>query len=246
VHRHRRELLRRVHGSGLSGAMKGPTTGGISRRRLLQAAAAAAAAWRLAPGRLGERIAHAQLPPGDPLVVVPTLEAFADTLIPGEKRFPTDRAIAGAAPGAGGVQAGALALMALPAAGVAPALPALAAGLNVRAVQFAAERLIVLDPTVPPLVSLGFAQRTDFLVDLIDGTDPERLAWYALAGLVFIAYHTAGHLPTVDAIASGHPGLAAIGFPAPQADGLWRFSSFSYGRPLAKKHRRTTRQGNPR
>jgi len=231
--RHGGELLRRLHSAGVRGAM----TDGISRRRLLQAAAAAAAAWRLAPGRLGDRIAHAQLPPGDPLLVVPTLEAFADTLIPGAKRFPTDRAIAGAAPSAGGVQAGALALM---------ALPALAAGLNARVVQFAALGLIVLDPTVPPLVSLTFAQRTDFLVSLIDGTDPERLVWYALAGLVFIAYHTAGHLPTVEAIAGGHPGLAAIGFPPPQADGLWRFASFSYGRQLATKHRRTTRTGSPR
>ena len=222
-------------------------TDGISRRRLLQVAAASAAAWGAAPWILRDRVAHAQsLPPGDPLIVVPTLEAFADTLIPGEKRSPSDRAIAGAAAGAGGVQAGALAPMAWPAAGVAPALPALAAGLNVRVVAYAAPRLIVLDPTVPPLVSLGFAERTDFLVSLIDGTDPERLVWYALAGLVFIAYHTAGHLPTVGAIAAGHPGLAAIGFPAPQADGLWRFTNFSYGRPLATKHRRTTRTGSPR
>ena len=240
--RHRVELLRRLYGAGMSDAM----TGGISRRRLLQVAAAAAAAWRTTPWLLGDRIAFAQLPPGDPAIVVPTLEAFADTLIPGAKRSPSDRAIAGAAPGAGGVQAGALALMAWPAAGVAPALPALAAGVNVRAVEFAAERLIVLDPTVPPLVSLSFAQRTDFLVSLIDGTDPERLVWYALAGLVFIAYHTAGHLPTVEAIATGHPGLAAIGFPPPQADGLWRFAPFSYGRQLATRHRRTTRTGNPR
>ena len=221
-------------------------TDGISRRRLLQLAAASAAAWHATPWWLRDRLAHAQLPPGDPLIIVPTLEAFADTLIPGEKRSPSDRAIAGAASGAGGVQAGALALMALPAAGVAPTLPALAAGLNARVVAYAAPRLIILDPTVPPLVSLSFAQRTDFLVALIDGTEPERLVWYALAGLVFIAYHTAGHLPTVEAIATGHPGLAAIGFPPPQADGLWRFPEFSYGRPLATKHPRTTRTGSPR
>jgi hypothetical protein len=136
--------------------------------------------------------------------------------------------------------------MAFPAAGVAPALPAIAAGLNARTVVFATQRLIVLDPTVPPLVALSFTQRTDFLVGLIDGTDPDRLLWYATAGLVFVAYHTAGHLRTTDALATGHPGLAAIGFPQPQADGLWRFSDFSYGRPLAPRHRRTTRTGSPR
>lgn len=218
----------------------------ISRRRLLQLAAAAAVTWQTTPWRFRDGLAHAQLPPGDPLVVVPTLEAFADTLIPGAKRAPGDRAIAGAAPGPGGVQAGALALMAFPPAGVAPTLPALAAGMNARAVVYAAQRLIILDPTVPPLVALSFAQRTDFLVGLLDGTDPDRLLWYAAAGLVFVAYHTAGHLRTTDAIATGHPGLAAIGFPPPQADGQWRFPAFSYGRELARRHRRTTRQGHPR
>lgn len=218
----------------------------LTRRRLLQLAAAAAVAWRATPGLLRDGLAHAQLPPGDPLIVVPTLEAFADTLIPGAKRSPGDRAIAGAAPGPGAVQAGALTLMAFPAAGVAATLPALAAGMNARAVAWAAPRLILLDPTVPPLVSLSFAQRTDFLVALLDGTDPDRLLWYAAAGLVFVAYHTAGHLPTTEAIATGHPGLATIGFPPPQADGRWRFSAFSYGRPLATRHRRTTRTGHPR
>src|SRR5439155_14831602 len=96
----------------------------------------------------------AQVPP-DPLTT-PTLEAFADTLIPGEKRSPLDRAIAGAVTGPGAVQAGALDLMNFPAAGTGPALPALAAGLNAHATQFAAQHAIVLDPTVPPFVSLDF------------------------------------------------------------------------------------------
>ena len=43
----------------------------------------------------------------------------------------------------------------------------------------------------------------------------------------------------------GHPGLAAIGFPAPDADDLWRFPEFSYRRVLANKHPRTTGKGSP-
>jgi hypothetical protein len=217
----------------------------LTRRQLLEIAAAAAA-WRAAPWLLRAPAAFAQTLPGDP-ATVSTLEAFADTLIPGEKRSPDDRAIAGAAPGGGAVQAGALEMMNFPAAGTGPALPALAAAINARATQFAGQNGIVLDPTVPPLVALDFAQRTALLVELLDvTTGDEQLAYFALAGIVFIAYHTAGFLHTTAALAAGHPGLVAIRFPQPQADGKWRFPEFSYGKVLAAKHPLTTRRGSPR
>jgi len=216
----------------------------VTRRELLQIAAAAAAAWKAGPWLVRAPAAFAQTPPGDPATVA-TLEAFADTLIPGEKRSPDDRAIAGAAPGAGGVQAGALAMMSFPAAGTGPALPGLAAGLNVHATTFAAENAIVLDPSVPPFVSLDFARRTTLLVQILDGTGPDQLAYFALAGIVFLAYHTAGFLHTTDALATGHPGLVAIGFPLPEADGKWRFPDFSYRQVLAQEHPLTTGLGSP-
>ena len=216
----------------------------LSRRRLLALAGGAVLAWQARPWRLAPPRAEAQLLPDDPLIV-PTLEAFADTLIPGEKRSPLDRAIAGAASGPGAVQAGALDLFTGPAAGVAALVPAIAAGLNARATAFAATNAIVLDPTVAPLVSLDFGERSAFLVEILDGTDPDQLLWFAVAALVFIAFHTAGHLDTAAAIAAGHPGLAAIGFPAPNPDGLWRFPEASYGRVLAPKHPRSKR-GSPR
>ena len=215
----------------------------ITRRRLLKVAAAAAAAWKLAPW--ASRVPRAFAQTQDPLTVA-TLEAFADTLIPGEKRFPLDRAIAGAATGPGAVQAGALAMMEFPAAGTAPTLPVLAAGLNAHATAFAAANSILLDPTVPPFVALDFAQRTALLVEIIDGRDPDELVYFALAGIVFIAYHTAGFLHTTEALATGHPGLAAIRFPSPDADGKWRFPAFSYRRALAPTHPLSTRRGSPR
>lgn len=216
----------------------------ISRRRLLTLAAGAVLAWQSRPWRLAPPAVEAQILPDDPLVVA-TLEAFADTLIPGEKRSPGDRAIAGVASGAGAVQAGALDTMSFPPAGVGPLLPAIAVGLNARAAAFAATNAIVLDPTVPPLVALDFAQRTTLLVQLLDGTDPDQLAWFAIAALAFLAYHTAAHLDTAAAVAMGHPGLAAIGFPAPQADGRWRFPEASYRRTVAPSHPRA-RRGSPR
>jgi hypothetical protein len=60
-----------------------------------------------------------------------------------------------------------------------------------------------------------------------------------------MAFDTAAHMHTVDAMAMGHPGLAAMGFQPPEADGLWRFADFSYRRPLANLHPRTTLSGSP-
>jgi len=53
--------------------------------------------------------------PADGTPAAMTLEAFADTIVPGEKRSPDDHAIAGAASGPGAVGAGALELLRTPA-----------------------------------------------------------------------------------------------------------------------------------
>ena len=217
----------------------------VSRRRLLQIAAAAAAAWQVAPwtDHVLSRFADAADAP-DP-IVVPSLEAFSDTLIPGAKRSATDRAIAGAATGPGAVQAGAVDLMQFAPAGIAPALPGYATYLNQRAIAYAAQHGVVLDPTVPPFVALSFADRTALAIELLDENAPDYLAWFALAAMPFLAYNTAGFLHTYDAVRAHHPGLTAIHFPRPDHDNLWRFPDFSYGRRLATEHPKTTATGNP-
>jgi hypothetical protein len=221
----------------------GASTLALTRRQLFKAAGIAFAAWQAGPWAIRPPAASAQIAPDDPLIV-PTLEAFADTLIPGEKRSPGDRAIADAAAGPGAVQAGAVALMHFPPSGIAPALPVLAVDLNRRALTYAAAHLIVLDPTVPPLVALDFAARTAVCLEALDAETPDQLAYYALAALVFLAYHTAGHLPTPQAVRDGHPGLAALGLPLPDADDLWRHPVFSYRKRLARGHKRA-RRNNP-
>jgi enediyne biosynthesis protein E8 len=213
---------------------------GLSRRRLLQVLAVAAAAapfTDLRPARAG-----AVLPPD---AETATLEAWSDTMVPGEKRSATDRAIAGAAAGPGAVQAGAVDMMRYGPVGLAPAIPALAAGLTEEAVRYAAAHALVLDPTVPPFVALPFEHRTGLALELLDGGRPDQLAWYGLAGVAMLAFHTAGHLSTAEAVRTGHPGLAWINFPAPDADGLWRYPEFSYRRELATVHPRTTGIGQP-
>ncbi|SCE24188.1 hypothetical protein GA0115246_112984 [Streptomyces sp. SolWspMP-sol7th] len=59
-----------------------------------------------------------------------------------------------------------------------------------------------------------------------------------------MAFDTGAHLHTAEAIAAGHPGLSAIGFSAPDPDGLWRFPAFSYNRPLARLHPDTAPSGS--
>ena len=217
----------------------------ISRRRLLQLATTAFVAWQAAPW--GDRLlAFAGNPGGTTSdAMTATLEAFSDTLIPGAKRYDGDYAIAGVAHGPGAVQAGAVDLMWFPQAAIGPALPALATTLNERASAYAAQHRIALDPTLPPLVGLSFKNRTRLLLELLDPNASDYLVWWALAAMPFLAFHTAGHLHTAEAVRRGHPGLRWIGFPKPDRDGFWRFPHFSYRRRLADSHPQTTRGGNP-
>ncbi|MEU1531892.1 DUF5987 family protein [Streptomyces fagopyri] len=174
-----------------------------------------------------------------------TLGAFADTLIPGERRYPGDVVVAGAVAGPGAVQAGAVTLLHSPELPVAPLLPAIAALLDARAVAYAALRLIWLSPSRPPFVGLSFADRTALVGGLFDPDDLDRPIWQVMSLLVGLAFDTAGQQDTVEALGQGHPGLTWLRFPEPDADGLWRFPEFSYGRPLAALHPNTTPSGSP-
>ena len=175
-----------------------------------------------------------------------TLEAFADTIVPGAKRFPADRAVAGAAPGGGAVAAGAIELLETPAAGVAAGLTDLARMLNEHAAVYAREHGRDLDATVPAFVALAFDDRSALVRALTGPDHPERDGWVALALFSNMAFDTAAHMHTADAIASEHPGLLAMGFANPEADGLWRFPEYSYGRQLASLHPDTTASGSPK
>jgi enediyne biosynthesis protein E8 len=174
-----------------------------------------------------------------------TLEAFADTFVPGEKRYAGDRAIAGAAPGPGAVAAGAIELLETPATGVAEGLDGAVATLNAHAAAWAAARRLELDPALPPFPALEYADRRGLLTELTAPGHPEKDIWILVALFCFMAFDTAAHMHTADAIATGHPGLALMGFAKPGDDGLWRFGDYSYGRQLARVHPDTTPIGNP-
>ncbi|HEX6920095.1 MAG TPA: DUF5987 family protein [Actinomycetes bacterium] len=223
------------------------TAAGVDRRTVLKGLAAGLTMLTAGPAGLlhGGSPAYADVT-DDP--TVSTLEAFADTLVPGGKRTAGDRAVAGVVEGPGAVQAGAIALLRLPEAQVSSYLPVVARLLDTQAAAYAARHGRPLDPTVPPFVALDFPDRTALCEELLAtgqpvGEQQQVLTLFAL--LVFVAFHCAGHLHTQQAIADGHPGLAWLRFPAPDADGLYRFPVFSYGRRLARTHPDTTASGSP-
>jgi hypothetical protein len=174
-----------------------------------------------------------------------SLEAFADTIIPGEKRTPDDRAIAGAATGPGAVEAGALELLSQPGGGLAEALSSLAWTLNGHAAEYAQEHHLPLDEEVPPFVALPFDHRTALVEVLTDPSHPEKQMWVSLALFCNMAFDSAAHKSTAEVFATGHPGLLSIGYMPPESDGRFRFPQFSYGRPLASRHPNTTATGSP-
>lgn len=174
-----------------------------------------------------------------------TLEAFADTIIPGEKRWPGDHAIAGVSEGGGAVAAGALELLETPATGVTVGLKPLAHALNGHARAYAAENEIALDESVPPFVALAHHDRTAVVMSLTAPGNAERDGWVSLALFCNMAFDSAAHLHTAEAIAAGHPGLLAMGTTTPDDDGLWRYPQYTYGRKLADLHPDTTPSGSP-
>jgi hypothetical protein len=177
--------------------------------------------------------------------VTATLEAFADTFVPGEKRGPEDWAIAGAAPGPGAVAAGALELLQTPATGISHGLADAVKTLSDHARGYASRHSLELKPGLPPFVALEYADRRALVTELVAPEHPEKEIWILVALFCFMAFDTAAHMNTTDAIAAGHPGLTTMGFASPDPDGLWRFPGFSYGRPLARLHPATTQSGDP-
>lgn len=210
----------------------------VSRRQLLVGLSAALVLLQ-AGAAAPPAAAAASLDP----VTRDTLEAFADTIVPGQQRFPGDRVVAGAAAGPGAVQAGAVAVLTMPELPLAPLLPGLAGGLNAAAVTYAAAHLLLLDPALPPFVALPFRHRTALASQLLGPGTADRL-WTLLAAIASLAFDTAASLHTADA-AGRHPGLVYLRFPLPDTDGFWRFPRFSYRRDLAKPHPGTTPSGSP-
>jgi hypothetical protein len=206
----------------------------LSRRELLErgsllgigglVASALPAADRLAPG---VDPALAAVAPQDA-----TLQAFADTIVPGRRALRTDLgdeihpdAIAGVDPEPGAVEGDALRLYRHPLAGIDKVAGTLLADLNGRALRQGA-----------PFLSLPYARRESVVLEAI-GSGPEEKTLYDLfAAVAMTAFVGAAVQPiATHRTASGyrvmgHPGAAPRGY-----------RSFSYGRRF---NRGRTRRGN--
>lgn len=178
-----------------------------------------------------------------------TLEAFADTIVPGRKRSSDDVVIAGVASSGGAVEAGALDLLFTEATGITEALGPLSELLNKHAengnLTNRDSRNLEFDPSLPPFVRLSYDGRRELIRRLTAPEHPEREGWVSLALFCNMAFDSAAHMHTSDALKQRHPGLVAMGFASPDSDGVWRFREHSYGRALANVHPATTSAGDP-
>ena len=167
-------------------------------------------------------------------------------MVPGEKRSPGDRAIAGAAAGPGAVQAGALELMRFGPVGLAPALPALAAGLNAQAVRYAATARAAARPDRAAVRGAAFEHRTALASSCWRGRSPT-----SSSGTAWPASRCSPSTPpatssTADAVArrASRPRLDRL--PAAGRRRAVALPEFSYRRVLAEPHPRTTRHWESR
>ena len=167
----------------------------------------------------------------DPSLADATLQAFADTMIPGRRATATDlgnaidtRAIAGVDPLPGAVEADALALYHHPLVGFDALEPAFLADLQARSL-----------PQGGDFLSLPFPKRVAVCIAGLDFGAPERLLWEAAAAVPFTAFCAAALID--EQTAAKASGYRVMGLPGRAPDGYRH--GFSYGRRLARERTQT-------
>jgi hypothetical protein len=160
----------------------------------------------------------------------PTLQAFADTIIPGRKVATTalgnpidPLAIAGADPLPGAVEADALALYHHPEVGFDVLAPVLLADLEARSLLAGGDFL-----------HLSFDARVQVCLGGLDYGNPTRLVWEAAAAVPFTAFCAAALVR--NATSNDAPGYEVMGLPGSAPHGYF---GFSYRRRLSRERTRT-------
>ena len=161
-----------------------------------------------------------------------TLQAFADTMLPGRIVALTDlgqdvhpRAIAGVDDLPGAVEADALLLYHHPNVGFDALAPAFLSDLSVRAAAHGGDFL-----------SLGFEARTAVCVEGLSFDNPARQVWEAAAAVPFTAFCAAALVP--EQTAAKASGYRVMGLPGRAPNG---YARASWGRKLARER---TRRGS--
>jgi hypothetical protein len=156
-----------------------------------------------------------------------TLQAFADTIIPGRRAERTDlgdeihpQAIAGVDPDPGAVEADTLRLYKNPLVGFAPALVG----------PFLTDLSLRSLPHGGPFLTLGFDQRVAVCLSALDFSNGDRVLYEAAAAVPFTAFCAAAEHPIgTDEVACGY---RVMGYPGAAPNG---YRSFTYRRKLANE-----------
>ncbi len=184
----------------------------------------------LATAPWAARLTHPPAALAAPNLADATMQAFADTMIPGRRVARTERgaeihplAIAGVDVDPGAVEADALALYRHPAIGFDALTPAFLADVETRSLPHGVDFL-----------RLGFDDRVEVCIAGLDFENPSRLLWEAAAAVPFAAFCAAALAP--EQRAERAVGYRVMGLPGAAPGGYRRFS---YRRRLARERTRT-------
>jgi hypothetical protein len=157
-----------------------------------------------------------------------TLQAFADTLLPGRRTTKTDlgdpvdpRAIAGVDSEPGAVEADALRLYHDPLIGFDALEAPFLADLSARSLALGGGAFLLLP----------YGRRVATLLSGLDFDNPTRTLWEAAAAVPFTAFCAAGEHPV--GTSENASGYRVMGYPGAAPNGYQR--DFSYGRRLARE-----------
>lgn len=163
-----------------------------------------------------------------------TLQAFADTMIPGRKASRTDlgdpidpRAIAGVDSEPGAVEADSLRLYHDPLIGFDALEGPFLADLSARALAVGGGEFLLL----------SYDKRVAIALSGLDFFNPTRTLWEAAAAVPFTAFCGASEHPV--GTSEDASGYRVMGYPGAAPNGYQE--DFSYGRPLSRER---TRNGN--
>jgi hypothetical protein len=158
-----------------------------------------------------------------------TLQAFADTLIPGRKATRTDlgdeihpQAIAGVDSSPGAVEADALRVFHDPLVGFDALTGPFLTDLSGRSLQ----------QGNPSFLALDFERRTKVCVAGLSFKNPDRALYEAAAAIPFTAFCAAAEHPI--GTSSNASGYRVMGYPGAAPNG-YRYTRFSYRRKLARE-----------